>query len=131
MIKGGVIIKEYLFSIDNFNKPKELNDNDAVYMLLVRLMLLTPGTIQTHPDMGVGIVTKWRYCDIDQLGDLQLEITRQISTYLPTVKLVDVNVKAKPASKELIIEIKANGVLYSLETDNENNTLRLANLFSN
>lgn len=100
-------------------------------MLLVRLMLLTPGTIQTHPDMGVGIVTKWRYCDVDQLGDLQLEITRQISTYLPDIRLVDVNLKAKPASKELIIEIRANGVLYTMETDNENNTVRLANLFSN
>ncbi len=99
-------------------------------MLLIRLMLLTPGTIQTHPDMGVGIVTKWRYCDVDQLGDLQLEITRQISTYLPSIKLVDVNLKAKKNSKELIIEIRANGVLYTLETDNENNTVRLANLFS-
>lgn len=94
-------------------------------------MLLTPGTIQTHPEMGVGIVTKWRYCDLEQLGDLQLEITRQISTYLPSIKLVDVTLKAKPHSKELIIEIKANGILYILETDNENNTIRLANLFSN
>lgn len=126
-----LFIKEYLFTIDKFNKPKELDDNEATYMLLIRLMLLTPGTIQTHPDMGVGIVTKWRYCDVDQLGDLQLEITRQISTYLPTVKLVSVNVKAKPKSKELIIEIKANNVLYSMETDNENNTIKLANLLSN
>lgn len=99
-------------------------------MLLVRLMLLNPGTIQTHPDMGVGIVTKWRYCDIDQLVDLQLEISRQISTYLPSLRLTNVSLKAKPNSKELIIEITANGVLYSLETDNENNTIKLANLIS-
>ena len=78
--------------------------------------------------MGVGIVTKWRYCDVDRLGDLQLEISNQISTYLPTLRLSEVNLKMKQNSKDLIIEIKVNGILYSYETDNENNTIKLLEL---
>lgn len=115
-------------SIDNFDKPKELENENAIYMLLIRLMLLTPGTIQTHPNMGVGIVTKWRYCDVDKLGDLKTEITNQISTYLPKLRLSEVNLKVKENSKDLIIEIKVDGVLYSYETDTENNTMRLLEL---
>lgn len=97
-------------------------------MLLIRLLLLTPGTIQSHPNMGVGIVTKWRYCDTDKLGDLRLEISNQISTYLPTLRLSEVNLKMKQHTKELIIEIRADGILYSYETDNENNTIKLIQL---
>lgn len=97
-------------------------------MLLIRLMLLTPGTIQSHPNMGVGIATKWRYCDVDRLNDLQTEITNQISTYLPKLRLSSVNLKVKKNSKDLIIEIRADGVLYSYETDNENSTIRLLEL---
>lgn len=115
-------------SIDSFEKPKELKNENAVYMLLIRLMLLTPGTIQSHPGMGVGIVTKWRYCDVDRLGELKSEISNQISTYLPKLRLSEVNLKVKQNTKDLIIEIKADGVLYSYETDVENNTMRLLEL---
>lgn len=97
-------------------------------MLLIRLLLLTPGTIQSHPNMGVGIVTKWRYCDVDRLGELQTEITEQISTYLPNLRLSEVNLKMKQNSKDLIVEIKVNGILYSYETDNDNNTIKLLEL---
>ena len=54
-------VSEPLMSINKFNKPKVLQEPDSGVIRIVRLILLEPGTIQTHPDMGVGIVSKFRY----------------------------------------------------------------------
>lgn len=123
-----IIIRERLLSIDKFDKPKEVKGGDAIYLTLVRLMLMTPGTFQSHPEMGVGIITKWRYSDIDNLDGLKLEISKQISTYLPQLTLVEVELQVVTETKELIIDIKVENMLYRFETDSINNTLKLIDL---
>ena len=37
----------------------------------MRLILLTPGTIQTHPEMGVGLITKYRFMYDTELQNLK------------------------------------------------------------
>lgn len=120
-------MKEALLSINKYDKPKILKNEDSICMLLLRLLLLTPGSMQSHPTMGVGIVSKWRYSDTDTLSELELEIEKQISTYLPILTTTKVEVLPnKNKNGEIIVNISANNVTYSFETDNEE--LRLADL---
>lgn len=81
---------EPLLSVDKYYKPLVAKDENYATLLLVRLILLEPGTFQTHPDCGVGLVSKFRYAtDVDMI-ELQKRIKDQIMLYLPQYSLVDV-----------------------------------------
>ena len=82
--------REYFIGIDEFNHPKVYTDQHATFVLLIRLILLEPGTYPNHPDMGVGLVSRFRYSmDVD-MGKLSNTIKEQIMTYLPQFTLTDV-----------------------------------------
>ena len=120
-------LKEYSLSINSFNNPDELKRADAACLLIMRLILLTPGTIQTHPEMGVGLITKYRFMYDTELQNLKKVITDQISLYLPELNLTSVELTLNPKDlKELIIQIQIENTLYVLQTEGE--TLKLANL---
>ena len=120
-------LKEYSLSINSFNNPDELKRADAACLLIMRLILLTPGTIQTHPEMGVGLITKYRFMYDTELQKLKKLITDQINLYLPELNLTSVELTLNPKDlKELIIQIKIENTLYVLQTEGE--TLKLANL---
>ena len=120
-------LKEYSLSINSFNNPDELKRADAACLLIMRLILLTPGTIQTHPEMGVGLITKYRFMYDTELQNLKKLITDQINLYLPELNLTSVELTLNPKDlKELIIQIKIENTLYVLQTEGE--TLKLANL---
>lgn len=104
-------VKEYLISTNKFEKPKEFKDNDAVCLYLMRLLLLDPGSIQSKPDMGVGLVTKWRYSGEEEMASLSLEIQKQITDYLPQFQFS--NVITRLENKSIIVEIDLNDVRYS------------------
>lgn len=111
---------EYLLSVDKFEKPKTVKDKDATFMLLYRLLLLTPGSIQTHPTMGVGIVTKWRYMDMAKIPELQTEISRQISQFLPTLQGADVEIEPSDSEdKAIVIKISVDNTLYAFEANDK------------
>lgn len=86
----------------------------AIYILLQRLMLLDPGSIQSHPDMGVGIITKWRYSYYENIDLLQSEIQTQIEKYLPQLQGVNVKI-ARADHHDIIISIEVNNKLYVFE----------------
>ena len=120
-------LKEYSLSINSFNNPDELKRADAACLLIMRLILLTPGTIQTHPEMGVGLITKYRFMYDTELQNLKKVITDQINLYLPELNLTSVELTLNPKDlKELIIQIKIENTLYVFQTEGE--TLKLANL---
>ena len=120
-------LKEYSLSINSFNNPDELKRADAACLLIMRLILLTPGRIQTHPEMGVGLITKYRFMYDTELQKLKKLITDQINLYLPELNLTSVELTLNPKDlKELIIQIKIENTLYVLQTEGE--TLKLANL---
>ena len=81
---------EPLLSVDKYYKPLVAKDFDYTTLLLVRLILLEPGTIQTHPDCGVGLVSKFRYSTDVKMRDLEIRIKEQIVKYLPQFSLVRV-----------------------------------------
>ncbi len=74
--------KEYFMSLDNFNRPAMLEGDQAVALLIARLILLEPGSDPLHPGMGVGIKSRFRYGD-QNLTELQQEIQTQIANWLP------------------------------------------------
>lgn len=83
---------EHLLTTDEFNKPKVVDGKDAIAKKLLTLLTMNPGTDMLHPEMGVGIVNRYRYADKDDLSDLQKEIDDQIAVYLPIYSAVSVSV---------------------------------------
>lgn len=122
--------KEACLTTDEFNKPRILEGRDAISTLLVHLILLEPGTYPSRPEMGVGIVSRYRYSDTADIAQLALDIEDQISTFLPEFEGVDIDVSTeKNDNNEILIDIFANGVLYRYETaEQKNNKIGLIDL---
>lgn len=120
-------MNEYLLSTNKYNKPTILKDHDTVNTLLIRLLLLNPGSMPLHPNMGVGLVSKWRYSDMSKIPELESEIEKQISTYLPMLLPARVEISEnQEVDKEIIINITVDNVVYSYATDN--GIIKLSNL---
>lgn len=84
-------MEAHVLSLNDFNMPKVFNASDSAYVHIIQLILLEPGKYQSHPNMGVGIKSKYRHNNEDSfLIDLKSNITNQITTYLP--ELTDVAV---------------------------------------
>jgi len=104
---------EYFLGTNEFNRPTVYTDVDATYTLLIRLILLEPGTYPTHPKMGVGLVSKYRYAKESELNQLADDIESQISMYLPQFTSVGVELTLTK-TKDLLIQIIINGIAYEL-----------------
>ena len=72
--------KEYCLAVDNFKRPKVYEHQQAIAILLTRLILLNPGADPLHPDMGVGI-TNYRFL-LGNVDELRQRVQDQIQTYL-------------------------------------------------
>lgn len=112
-------MKDYFFSINKFNKPLEAKNEDAIATLLIRLFLLNPGEIQSHPEMGLGIPKLWRYSKVEDLPELKNQIIHQINTYLPQLVATNVTLDTDPDEKQLIISVSINKIIYKFTTDDD------------
>lgn len=117
---------EYFFSIDEFKKPVHVtNKTMLAFILIIRLILLEPGTIQSNPEMGVGLVSKYRYGYSDDLESLSVAISQQIATYLPTLSFINVSVAADSANSQVInITLSAREEVLTFSYDLELKDLR-------
>lgn len=86
--------KEYLLSINEFVQPKVLKKNQAAYTDIIRLFLLEPGTNQTHPEMGIGIRSRYRFSDTTEITKLKQEVKDQLEIYLPNLLIMDIQIEA-------------------------------------
>ncbi|MDD3121997.1 MAG: GPW/gp25 family protein [Candidatus Izemoplasmatales bacterium] len=107
--------KEHVFSLNEFRESKVLEGKEAIATLLVRIILLQPGTNPDHPEMGVGLVENYRYSQKDNIDNLKREIQSQIQTYLPRLQATNVNVLLNP-DNTLTIGIQIDDVIYQFET---------------
>ena len=122
-------MREYLMSTNNFNEPAHLDGYEAECLFLTRLILLEPGTYPNHPDMGVGINTRWRYSGDNMLMDLESTIEQQITDYYPEFLLSSVKCKMGTDSlnnKVVFITISSTTMVYSFVSDGI--TLKLSDL---
>lgn len=101
--------REYLFSTNEFKRPVVLENDKAIAMLLMRLLLLDPGSDPLHPDMGVGI-RQYRYT-MGSEEELRAKIQEQIETYIPCFPAGEVEFEITP-DKLLNINITINNVTY-------------------
>lgn len=118
--------RDYLLDFDRFNKPKIFNDTQAIASLLTRLILLEPGTNPLFPEMGVGIVSRYRYTTEDQKYQLSEDIKNQINTYLPEALCTNVKLSYN-IEKELYIEITVDNTIFIYKS-NEKNPLTLEDI---
>lgn len=101
--------REYLFSVNEFNEPAKVENKSAIALLLVRLIMMDPGSDPLHPDMGVGI-RNYRY-SADNLEDLRSRVQTQIETYLPEFQNANVAIIRTP-DKVCNIEISIDDITY-------------------
>ncbi len=102
--------KEYMLSVDNLSRPKVTEGREAVAHLLIRLLLLNPGSNPLHPEMGVGLEF-YRYC-IGKIDELQQRIEDQMRTYLPEFSYSEVRVVSLSDQKICNIEITVGDTVY-------------------
>lgn len=107
--------REYLMSVNKINEPIVESKQRAIALLLLRLILLEPGSDPLHPDMGVGI-TKYRF-SVDTLEELRSRIDDQISTYLPDFLATEINIVIN-SDRTCNIEITIDNTIYTYDSKN-------------
>lgn len=112
-------LSEPLMTCNKFYKPVVLTGTDAAVVQITRLILLEPGTIQTHPDCGVGIVSRFRYSTDVDTRDLENTISHQISTYLPMYTNIKTAVEIDNTAKAVRIFITSDQInaIIPIDTD--------------
>lgn len=118
---------EHLMSVNNKQLPTTLKGLDGDKVMIMRLILMEPGLIQTHPEMGVGLVSKYRYKDIESIkNDLPNNIKRQMSMYLPYIHDIDVQVGfhvLNSGESHILITIISNEIHTIITVNEETRTL--------
>ena len=114
-------IHEFGLSIDDFQNPKVYKNGDAILTLLTRLLLLEPGTIQSHPEMGVGLISKYRYSVEGSAALLQSDFQKQVDKYLPQLQGIKIRVVEK--GKSYFITAEFEQVLYGISFDTQTSNI--------
>lgn len=115
-------ITEFSFSVDDFQNPKVYKDAEAVSTLLVRLLLLEPGTIQSHPEAGVGLISRYRFGVEGIAAELQADFQKQIETFLPQLQGARITVREK--DKTLMITAEVDDTLYGIYYDTNTSAIK-------
>lgn len=109
-------IKAHLLKLNDFGMPAVGTGSEAIYTNLIYLIMLEPGKFQSHPTMGVGIKSRYRYNNEENfLQNLQMDITNQINAFLPEISMVDVTLNTKDHILGILIDTE-DGV-YALSYD--------------
>lgn len=111
-------VKEYFLSVNKFDEPTEVIDAQAIQTLIIRLLIMNPGESDINPEAGVGLYTKWRYCDSEKLPELESTIQDQLNTYIPILLGCEVNVELDEEEVHMyVITIKIAKSMYVFAAD--------------
>lgn len=115
-------MEAHLLAKNSFGMPRVLSDGDADYMHIVYLLLLEPGTFQSHPNMGVGI-RRYRFINDDDILDtIQTNIRKQMEAYLPSIDVSTVTLSIME-DKTLGIAINTENGIYALTYNPDTNNI--------
>ena len=117
--------KEYLFSTNEYNEPEKVTGKSAIALLLIRLILLDPGSDPMRPEMGVGI-KNYRY-SLNQLQELKKRIENQIQMYLPLYEGATVALIGTP-DKVCNVEITIDDTVYVYDSAVAPRPIQLADI---
>lgn len=116
-------MNEYLMDVDKRQQPKVFTKYEGDRINVFRLIMLEPGTFPTHPTLGVGLVSRWRFRDVDTIkSSLASTIEAQLKDFMP--QLIDPQVTVTIVNnnnKNIInISVRVNGELtYTFKVDEE------------
>ena len=105
-----VLLKEYSLKKNAYNTPKEHININAIGIILGRLLLLEPGTITHSPEMGIGLISKYRYMQSDKVDELSNRIKEQISLYIDQFITPTVDITFTPGENIMNIYVTMNGL---------------------
>ena len=110
-------MKEHVLSINDFNMPKVFDENDSNYVLLIRLILLEPGKFQSHPTMGIGIKSRYRFNNNeDSMDSLRSDLRNQINKFLPWIVTTEITITRKENTLGFIINTAEGAYVISYNT---------------
>lgn len=107
--------QDALLSLNKYNTPKIIDGLSLINLQIIRLLLYEPGTSPDFPDKGFGLVSKYRYIEVSKLPELEREMERHISFWLPGLEQVTVSLEFK--NHTLHIGIAADEVFYEYTYD--------------
>ena len=85
--------KELLLDINQYAKPAEREELDALAQTVQNLILMHKGTIPNDPNMGVGISRYlFEILDNQTISEIQLEIESQVARYIDSKPLIFYNI---------------------------------------
>ena len=116
------LITEHLLATDVYKRPHTIKDKDALAVLLIRLLLMDPGTNPLHPEMGVGLVSRYRYSSSADMPTLNTEISEQISQFLPDFRYT--NVECTVVDRSINVDISIDDTLYAFTTETDDSKIR-------
>ena len=122
------ILKEYVIGTDDFKQPEEYIGKKAVGLLIERLLLLEPGTDPLRPEMGVGLVSKYRYMFPDKLNELKNNVADQLERFLFPYQTVNIKFIVDDHELTLDITVDDNTYKYVTAEQKDNNTVTLKQL---
>ena len=119
-------MEAHVLSLNNFNMPRVYRDTEAMYRNIVYLILLEKGKFLSHPDMGVGLRSRYRFNSQDGvLQTLKNDITDQINTYLPDLNVIGIDLALN--DHVLTITINSTDGLYLITYDQKNDSVDIGN----
>lgn len=120
------LLKEYSLSTDSYKTPLTYKNFNAVGTLIMRLMLLEPGTITHNPEMGLGLISKYRYMQSDRAIELSQAIKDQIKDYLDNTIAVEVNIGfSNNGENIMIIDMTVDQFQFRYFYDRDKLTLKM------
>ena len=84
-------MEAHVLALNDFSRPKVFDKSDAEYVNIVYLLLLSKGTFQSHPNMGVGIRERYRFDNSEALLSILKDLIAEVLEGL------------KPREREVII----------------------------
>ncbi len=118
-------MEAHVLALNDFSRPKVFDKSDAEYVNIVYLLLLSKGTFQSHPNMGVGIRERYRFDNSEALlSILKDDIRNQISQFLPTINVT--NVETVLHDKVLGIIVYTISGVYALAYDSDKDIIDVA-----
>lgn len=116
---------ESVLSMNDFGEPKILKNTDAIGIMIIRLLILNKGSLELHPNMGIGLIENYRHSFSDNLSKLETEIENQVFKYITkTPTNVDLNL----VNNILYISIYIDNKRYIFNFNTENNSIKLSDL---
>ena len=110
-------MKEHVLGLNDFNMPRVFNENDSNYILLIRLILLEPGKFQSHPTMGIGIKSRYRFNNNEDFMDsLRSDLRNQINKFLPWIVTTEITITRKENTLGFIINTAEGAYVISYNT---------------